>query len=117
MKNPDILHLGEIITAAVRSRHQWAVWLYFHRETYEAVRASASGSHLPVWYEYLKQEAGAAGITDDYNLLTMLGAGGHALIFCPNEEEAHRVFKTIPEGSLVGAELYNPQGQFWSDNT
>ena len=92
---------------------QWAVWLHFDRRLYDEIKSGPAFADWPDALTYLKQAAGC----DESIIITPLWGEGSVLLHFEAEEDAKAFFKRVPDGSLLGAELYDPTGEFQEDNT
>lgn len=96
---------------AVAARQQWAVWINFDWRLYKSIQRAPSGQHLPSEpLQYLRREV------KDEEVVNHVWPND-ALFHFPDEQTARKFFKVVPEGSLVHAELYSPDGESYTDNT
>jgi len=106
--------LKYMITGAVRVTGKWSVWVHFDRHLYNDIRDDLKDKRaLPFdALTYLR-----TAVSHDDSVVTPVWVDGHCLFHFDSREAATAFFARFLDGSLVGAELYNPQGEFQDDNT
>lgn len=106
--------MQEMVKISVASKGQWAVWISFDKQLYYTIHKDLKEPRddWPADAQKYLSQAVPAG-----EPCVWVWVDGHCLFHFPNEEEARAFFKRVPEGSLVNAELYNPDGEQEDDNT
>jgi len=101
--------LSDIIKKFINHENKWAVFLHFDYNLYFQVHPKSTTADA---IKYLKSK-----FVNQNDITTRLWTNKFMVIHFDSEIEAQEFFKQIPDGSLVGAEIYNPQGVFEDDNT
>lgn len=120
MKPTLCLSLDQITAVAVKSYARWAVSLDFNPDLYEKI--------FPGKTRGQGQDELFALFTDDYVQLfesnpelhvnlVYVSYGARSLFLFDSEDDAMAFFKRVPEGHIVNAEVWEPNGEYFTDNT